>query len=1255
MLAQQKLEYTDFSAGISENTVPGKPNSYARADNLLITRDRHLETRPGSAALSDTLYVLPSGYQRVGALINFYNNTALLAQSGTDFAYQTGSPASWTSILGPTGGKPFARNTDQSRVYYDQWRQHVYMVSDSGDIPQVFYFDSTGVAKFRSLGLPRATFSALYTQTQLLIAATTLATSLVSSMISHYGDTGGAGFAHITADSAAVTALSALTTPTTLAQLITYVGVIKTYYNLHIADAQLTTVTGPQVFHLNKQKPLDYTIPFLGRYSVLNVLASTGLAAATTLDTTILVLNDLRNRYNLHTYSTLTHRNATTLLTSGGTYATDSTGYGKYSCTTAPVVQNVTVVDTLSVYAPGVTGNLSTGWAYANNVKAEFNAHLANGTYHNTPDTDNTIVIPDATDMLSATVLLAHLEFFYWWHYQDALISENSVYKTFTTAVNSTITNASATLAGNYGGTNNLQGLYLQNILYGPGAWAAWFPGQLCTAQRVTVVSNTTTALVLSSPINTASSAAAAFAVANPTVSFRYSTSIYHYGLDNLTQTPLTTPAVYNSRVLNLDYSLQNVTQLMSAFLTFFTAFSNHELSQWTANTIGSDQPRYFLNTTQSVVLYGVHQAPGSTGASWPESTVANPAGGSYTLLQAATYFATPPLPGSVLYTAVWRYNYTAGGISYENDSTPALLTQFDWTTPPSGPLPTEASPYTVALTNLPVLANATGQNWDTAAIVLDIYRTITNGTTFYKVGQVANGVTTFSDTVTDSTLITNQLLYTTGGVLQNDQPPASKFLTIMNNTAYYGYVTDITSGEVFPNRILQSISFAPYAVPASNYDDLDDALAGLSNFDNYVVAFCRTKIYRMEGGYDELGNGLLTHMQIAPTIGAVGQSGIVQTEYGIFFCGTNGIYMTDAFKMSRVSGELENTYNALIASPLQRARIVSVYDRNTRRVYFSFCSTPTSPTCDITYVLDLNWGLSDRMSFTTISGGASFSPTAWAVYNNQLIRGTSYGFLFKHDPIYTSDQTPLQSQVSTPSTQWAPQAIVYDFQSCGTDFGSSRVKKWATRITYQGQAKTNLYLAINRKNNNGGAWRQLVPVHSLNQIRWGDPGVLWNNATTGPLCKWGASGMIDTFRRTPAGHIRCDWMAVQFTNASAIIANSDVYGTGTVGTLTATSKTITLATTYKFPLWATLYTIAFDVDGYVEQHTITAGNNTAALTVADPNSVLVNAAVLKWQIKGVAYGQRFNLTAYNITWAPLADEQAAYHGPTSPDGGANA
>lgn len=1246
MLAQQKLEYTDFSAGISENTVPGKLNAYARADNLLITRDKHLETRPGSVALSDQLYVLPSLYQRVGSLFNFYNDTALLAQSGTDFAYQTGSPATWANINGPTGGKPFAHNTANSRVFGAQWRQHLYLVTDSGDSPQVFYYDNSGAPKFRTAGLPRPTLTPVYTPAQLLTAGINLAVSLRNTLIVHFGDTN----SHLTAHASALTALSALATPATLSDFITYVTALKTQYNLHIADA---TQSGAfQLYHIKVSNPTIEAS--LGRYAVLNFSASTSLASPSDLTTSIAVLNDLRNRYNFHTFATITHKDAVSALSAqdghvGVSYTTNSAGYGKNLCTTPAVVTNSTTTGSgttlTTVYNPVFSGQLATVTAYLNRIKKEFNQHIGEASRdlggfgsHSQADTDNTIVVPDATDYFSCYVLLAHLEFFYWWHYKDAVKDENGTALLFQTYTG-TAGFGSATMTSTSINGSSFIGYYMVN-LQAANPWAGWTDAATLGSNypAYTKVTGGTGTTVVFSAVSIGASGAG---------TWRISQSKYHYDLDKSGAGSSTTPASYNARVQAFDLTYSSLASLISAITFWFGLFKTHELSGWVLSTVNG-QPVYNMASGQTSTAYNVHNSNPLSPAFWPES---NPGFVQAEKTTDALYLNTPPVAGSVLYTFVWRYNYTAGGLSFENDSSPALLSQLYWTASPSNPAPLTTAQFPTTLAQLPTLVNGVGQNWDTSAIQLDIYRTITNGTSFFKVGSVTNGTTTFVDNVTDTSLITNQTLYTTGGVLQNDQPPASRFLTIMNNTAYYGYCTDITSGQVFPNRILQSIPFAPYAVPAANFDDLDDALSGLTNYNNYVIAFCRAKIYRMEGQFDQLGNGLLTHMEISPTIGGIGQASVVQTEYGIFFCGTNGIYWTDGFTLTRITGELENTYNSLIQTPTQRSRVNGVYDKLTRRIYWTFCSTPTASECDVGYVLDLNWGLSDRMSFTTISGGSTFSPSALVFYNNQLIRGTSYGFLFKHDAQYSSDQTPLLNQVSTPSTQWAPKAIIYDFESCATNFGSSEFRKWVTRVTYQGKAKSNLFMSVGRRNDDGTAWKQLVPVRSVTQMRWGDPAIKWNDTAA---CKWGADGMIDTFRRVPAGSVRCDWMAVQFTNSTAIICNSDTYGLGTVGTTSPTVKTLTLASVYKFPLWATLYTIAFDIDGYVEQHAITAGNGTGVLTVSDPNQVLVNATTPKWQIQGVAYGQRFNLTTYNLTWAPLADEQAAFHGATSTDQGSN-
>lgn len=1264
MLNRQKLEYLNFSGGISENTVPGASNMYARADNLLITRDRHLETRPGSEALSDSLYILPTTYQRVGSLHNFYNDAQLIAQSGQS-VFDHSQTSQWTEVKGPTHNRAFPSNTAFSRVYGAMWRQELYMVSDSGDFPQFLYYDAAGTPQIRTAGLPKPVYSSKYTSASLFADTVQLAVALQTAMLAHMGSTA----AHVVADSADVAILTALTQPTSIATLISFVTTLRNAHNTHVADALLNTTNGPQIFHVNVQVAPVTSIA-AGRLSVLNLLASTALSPMTEIQSTILVLNDLRNRYNFHTYATITHQNAIREVSSGGAYSDNIAGYGLFAVTQPGITQNTLTLDSVTETTPLFTTQIGALLAYVNQAKAEFNAHLTS-IEHNNPDTDNTVTIADATDVFSAYCVLAHLEFFYWNHFCDsapaAVANYGGAYagdsnsgvinggNALFTEVDATITNAQGSLFVSATGTT-LVGAYIVNC----NAFMSFVNKQWQQTTQWAAGVNRITGIVSGTAYGTTQTA---IRTLGGNLGFLLSTSRYHYGLD-LQANSVTNPSLYTIRTGNYAYSLQDLSGIALVAQTFIGMLASHEqagLEAQTSNNIVS----YWVpgaGVGQTITQYSTHYAPtilgrevgligGNTstlGQAYPIAPVVQ-AGVTLAQPAAVNYLTTLPRYGTVIYTAVWRYTYTTGGLSFEQDSAPAQVAQVALFPSPQNPLPLTTAQFPLTLSGLPVLSNGIATNWDTYTVELDLYRSITDGTTLYKVGTVANGVTTFTDTVTDAELLSNQPIYTTGGVLQNDQAPASKFLTILNSTAYYGYVKDTTSGESFPNRVLQSIPFAPYAVPAENFDDLDDELVGLTNFNNYVLAFCKSKIYRMEGTYNELGQGLLSHIQIAPTVGGISQAGLVQTEYGVFFCGTNGIYWTDGFTLTRVTGELEKTYNALIQSPSQRARLNAVYDKSTRRIYWSFASQMTSVECDITYVLDLNWGISERMSFTTLSGNL-ISPSAWAVFSGQLIRGESYGFLFKHDAALTSDQTPLLGQRSTPSTAWAPQPIVYDYQSCQTNFGSSQIKKWVTRVTYQGKQESNLFLQINRKNNNGGGWKPLVPIRSVNECVWGDPAVVWGS----PTLRWGSQGMIDAFRKMPAGSLRTDWMATQFTNARLILCASDTYGLVSTSARAGGQVTLTLPTPYQWPLWAKLYTIAFQNDGYVKAYTI-LGRTAQTLTVADPDATApASATGVLWQMSGIPYGQRMNLTAYNISFAPLSDEQSAYHGSTSSDGGAN-
>jgi len=98
---------------------------------------------------------------------------------------------------------------------------------------------------------------------------------------------------------------------------------------------------------------------------------------------------------------------------------------------------------------------------------------------------------------------------------------------------------------------------------------------------------------------------------------------------------------------------------------------------------------------------------------------------------------------------------------------------------------------YTGAIPNsitvLPVLANGVTDNYDTTNIKLEIYRTANAGDTHYKVGEVTNGTTIFTDNVADGAALTaGLLLYTDADDLPYNQPPECKYVVQLNGVAYY-------------------------------------------------------------------------------------------------------------------------------------------------------------------------------------------------------------------------------------------------------------------------------------------------------------------------------------------------------------------------------------------------------------------------------------------------------------------------------------
>lgn len=569
-------------------------------------------------------------------------------------------------------------------------------------------------------------------------------------------------------------------------------------------------------------------------------------------------------------------------------------------------------------------------------------------------------------------------------------------------------------------------------------------------------------------------------------------------------------------------------------------------------------------------------------------------------------------------YAFLYFYEYTVGTTVFD-DFGPTTLVQLTNAGPPNV--------NTVNITNIPVISNGVTLNYDTANIKVHIYRSQNNGTVLYKVGQVNNGTTTFNDTMSDATLINQLQLYTNSGVLDNDPPPPSKYITTVNNITYYGYVQQ--DGQTFRNRVRQSVQDDPDSCPRENFVDVLDEVTGLSSYNDNPLVFTKNHVYRLNGAYTETGQGQVSFEDITKTIGCVSHNSIVQTRYGVFWAGNDGFYWTDGFQFKKVSDSINERYKIIVATANRAARIYSTFDTKDNRVYWAVASDSGSTDNDSFFVLDLRWGIRDAATFTTRVNGTNFAPTSITFFDGQLIRGDRRGYIFKHDTSYFTD--PEIDTTKTPD-EWATAGIVPMYKSTAFNFNLPQIRKWVPKILLTLQNKSNVSVQIYGVNDNSSQLSPLKEIRFRGNIVWGDPTPIWGAANI----TWSFLNLIEEMRRFIAGTMRCSFKQIVITQSFTNIYNSDTYSTATVSGIANTA--VLTGSTFVLPADIKNYYISFANDNYGKNFLITSRDTDTQLSFLDPLDV-APTGVQKWVIKGQPKGEVIDILSYVVYYAPLTDQ----------------
>jgi hypothetical protein len=230
----------------------------------------------------------------------------------------------------------------------------------------------------------------------------------------------------------------------------------------------------------------------------------------------------------------------------------------------------------------------------------------------------------------------------------------------------------------------------------------------------------------------------------------------------------------------------------------------------------------------------------------------------------------------------------------------------------------------TVTLAQLLYISQKAGISQARDGVRIVAYRTVANGGTLYRDVEIVNGAgLTLTLTQADTTLQNNQILYTTGNILENIAPPSCSIVHKHQGRLYFGGLEDPTA-VAYTKEAVVDIGI--------EYSDtftfrVDADLSGITAFgslDDKLMIFKENRLYAVAG------NGpLITGAQndftkpalISGDLGCVDPKSIINIPDGLMFKSHKGIWLIDrSTGLSFIGREVVDYNNEKITSAVNIA-----------------------------------------------------------------------------------------------------------------------------------------------------------------------------------------------------------------------------------------------------------------------------------------------------------------------------------------------
>jgi len=214
--------------------------------------------------------------------------------------------------------------------------------------------------------------------------------------------------------------------------------------------------------------------------------------------------------------------------------------------------------------------------------------------------------------------------------------------------------------------------------------------------------------------------------------------------------------------------------------------------------------------------------------------------------------------------------------------------------------------------------------------VTIEVYRTEAAGTIFYNVGTVSSPTSndttvdsvTFEDTLADATIISNEILYTTGGILDNIAAPSSDIVVSHKNRLFLAGLQN--KNEIRYSKITRVGEATAFNEALSILvDPRGGDITALASMDSNLIVFKRDNIYRISGdGPSDTGSGgSYTEPElIASAVGCTAFNSVVLGADGLYFKSTKGIYhLSRSLEVSYIGANVEgfNQYDITSAQLL--------------------------------------------------------------------------------------------------------------------------------------------------------------------------------------------------------------------------------------------------------------------------------------------------------------------------------------------------